>query len=110
MNAKEGSGRPAALGRGLDTLMGNEEERDAPCASDATAAPEAPDASEAPESPGMPNAPEASGARPCRGHGHRHGHGACLVGGLIASGAAGAVAIAAFTLLGVRAVWAMGRR
>lgn len=104
MNAKEGSGRPAALGRGLDTLMGNEEERDAPCASDA---PTAPDAS---ESPGMPNAPEASDARPCRGSGHRHGHGACLVGGLIASGAAGAVAVAAFTLLGVRAVWAMGRR
>ena len=26
MNAKEGSARPAALGRGLDTLMGNEEE------------------------------------------------------------------------------------
>ncbi|QOS66714.1 hypothetical protein GS424_009055 [Eggerthella guodeyinii] len=101
MNAKEGSGRPAALGRGLDTLMGNEEERDAPCASDATAVP---------ESPGMPNAPEASDARSCRGHGHRHGHGACLVGGLIASGAAGAVAVAAFTLLGVRAVWAMGRR
>lgn len=101
MNAKEGSGRPAALGRGLDTLMGNEEERDAPCASDATAVPEA---------PGMPNAPEASDARSCRGHGHHHGHGACLVGGLIASGAAGAVAVAAFTLLGVRAVWAMGRR
>lgn len=107
MNAKEGSGRPAALGRGLDTLMGNEEERDAPCASDATAVPEAPDASEAPESPEMP---DASDARPCRGHGHRHEHGACLVGGLIASGAAGAVAVAAFTLLGVRAVWAMGRR
>lgn len=32
MNAKEGSARPAALGRGLDTLMGNEEERDAPSA------------------------------------------------------------------------------
>lgn len=107
MNAKEGSGRPAALGRGLDTLMGNEEERDAPCASDASVAP---DASEAPESPGMPDAPDASGARPCRGRGHRHGHGACLVGGLIASGAAGAVAVAAFTLLGVRAVLAMGRR
>lgn len=104
MNAKEGSGRPAALGRGLDTLMGNEEERDAPCASDA---PAVPDASEAPESPEMP---DASDARPCRGSGHRHGHGACLVGGLIASGAAGAVAVAAFTLLGVRAVWAMGRR
>lgn len=107
MNAKEGSGRPAALGRGLDTLMGNEEERDAPCASDAPAVPEAPDASESHE---MPDAPDASGARPCRGRGHRHGHGACLVGGLIASGAAGAVAVAAFTLLGVRAVWAMGRR
>lgn len=107
MNAKEGSGRPAALGRGLDTLMGNEEERDAPCASDA---PVAPDASDAPETHGMPDAPDASGARPCRGSGHRHGHGACLVGGLIASGAAGAVAVAAFTLLGVRAVWAMGRR
>lgn len=107
MNAKEGSGRPAALGRGLDTLMGNEEERDAPCASDAPAVPEAPDASESHE---MPDAPDASGTRPCRGRGHRHGHGACLVGGLIASGAAGAVAVAAFTLLGVRAVWAMGRR
>ena len=33
-----------------------------------------------------------------------------LVGGLIAGGAAGAVAVAAFTLLGVRAVLAMGRR
>lgn len=107
MNAKEGSGRPAALGRGLDTLMGNEEERDAPCASDASVAP---DASDAPETHEMPDAPYASGTRPCRGRGHRHGHGACLVGGLIASGAAGAVAVAAFTLLGVRAVWAMGRR
>ena len=107
MNAKEGSGRPAALGRGLDTLMGNEEERDAPCASDASVAP---DASDAPETHEMPDAPYASGARPCRGRGHRHEHGACLVGGLIASGAAGAVAVAAFTLLGVRAVWAMGRR
>ncbi len=104
MNAKEGSGRPAALGRGLDTLMGNERERDAPCASDASAVPEAPEAH------GMPDAPEASDARPCRGQGHRHGHGARVVGGLIASGAAGAVAVAAFTLLGVRAVLAMGRR
>ncbi|MEI3309564.1 MAG: hypothetical protein V8R48_12215 [Eggerthella lenta] len=34
MNAKEGSARPAALGRGLDTLMGNEEERDAPSAAE----------------------------------------------------------------------------
>lgn len=79
MNAKEGSARPAALGRGLDTLMGNEEERDAPSAAG------------------------TSEARPC-------GHGACLVGGLIASGAAGALAVAAFTLLGVRAVLAMGHR
>ncbi|WP_101722447.1 hypothetical protein [Eggerthella timonensis] len=78
MNAKEGSARPAALGRGLDTLMGNEEERDAPSAAG------------------------ISEERPC-------GHGACLVGGLIASGAAGALAVAAFTLLGVRAVLAMGR-
>ncbi|MFR2865763.1 MAG: hypothetical protein ACLTB2_12595 [Eggerthella lenta] len=41
----------------------------------------------------------------------RHaGKSAGLVGGLIAGGAAGAVAVAAFTLLGVRAVLAMGRR
>lgn len=104
MNAKEGSARPAALGRGLDTLMGNEEERDAPCA------PEASDAPETAETHEMPDEPETPDARPCREQGHRHGHGACLVGGLIASGAAGAVAIAAFTLLGVRAVLAMGRR
>ena len=84
MNAKEGSARPAALGRGLDTLMGNEEERDAPSA--------APD------------------ARRCQDPDHAHGKSAGLVGGLIAGGAAGAVAVAAFTLLGVRAVLAMGRR
>lgn len=41
---------------------------------------------------------------------HAHGKSAGLVGGLIAGGAAGAVAVAAFTLLGVRAVLAMGRR
>lgn len=89
MNAKEGSTRPGALGRGLDTLMGNEEDRDA------TSAPEA---QEAPE------------ALRCQDRAHPHGQGACLVGGLIASGAAGAVAVAAFTLLGVKAVLSMGRR
>lgn len=40
MNAKEGSARPAALGRGLDTLMGNEEERDAPSAEETPDGPE----------------------------------------------------------------------
>ena len=95
MNAKEGSARPAALGRGLDTLMGNEEERDAPSAA------------ETPEGPHRPATPDA---RRCQDPEHAHGKSAGLVGGLIAGGAARAVAVAAFTLLGVRAVLAMGRR
>lgn len=95
MNAKEGSTRPGALGRGLDTLMGNEEDRDATSAPEAQ---EAPERQEAPE------------ALRCQDRAHPHGQGACLVGGLIASGAAGAVAVAAFTLLGVKAVLSMGRR
>ena len=94
MNAKEGSARPAALGRGLDTLMGNEEERDAPSAA------ETPDGPEGPHRPATPD------ARRCQDPEHAHGKSA----GLIAGGAAGAVAVAAFTLLGVRAVLAMGRR
>ena len=97
MNAKEGSARPAALGRGLDTLMGNEEERDAPSAA------ETPDGPEGPHRPATPD------ARRCQDPEHAHGKSAGLVGGLIAGGA-GAVAVAAFTLLGVRAVLAMGRR
>lgn len=95
MNAKEGSARPAALGRGLDTLMGNEEERDAPSAA------ETPDGPEGPHRPATPD------ARRCQDPEHAHGKSAGLVGGLIAGGAAGAVAVAAFTLLGVRAVLAM---
>ena len=95
MNAKEGSARPAALGRGLATLMGNEEERNAPSAA------------ETPEAPHRPASPDA---RRCQDPDHAHGKSAGLVGGLIAGGAAGAVAVAAFTLLGVRAVLAMGRR
>lgn len=98
MNAKEGSARPAALGRWLDTLMGNEEERDAPSAE------ETPDGPEGPHRPATPD------ARRCQDPEHAHGKSAGLVGGLIAGGAAGAVAVAAFTLLGVRAVLAMGRR
>lgn len=98
MNAKEGSARPAALGRGLDTLMGNEEERDAPSAVETSEMPEASEPS------------EASEPRRCRGGERPHGQGACLVGGLIASGAAGAVVVATFTLLGVKAVLSMGRR
>ena len=93
MNAKEGSARPAALGRGLDTLMGNEEERDAPSAA------ETPDGPEGPHRPATPD------ARRCQDPEHAHGKSAGLVGG-----AAGAVAVAAFALLGVRAVLAMGRR
>lgn len=89
MNAKEGSTRPGALGRGLETLMGNEGEG-------AADAPEAPAASANVE------------ARPGKEHSPRQS--ACLVGGLIASGAAGAVAIAAFSLLGVKAVLSMTRR
>ena len=53
MNAKEGSARPAALGRGLDTLMGNEEERDAPSAA------ETPDGPEGPHRPATPDAGDA---------------------------------------------------
>ena len=37
-------------------------------------------------------------------------HSVALVGGLVAGGAAGAVAIAAFVLLGVKAVLSMERR
>ena len=76
MNAKEGSARPAALGRGLDTLMGNEEERDAPSAA------ETPDGPEGPHRPATPD------ARRCQDPEHAHGKSAGLVGGLIAGGAA----------------------
>ncbi|WP_281655596.1 hypothetical protein [Eggerthella sinensis] len=101
MNAKEGSNRPAALGRGLDTLMG----RDDDVQEDWKEAQEAVEGDEFQELDGG-EAPE----EPARRKDRSLEKNACLVGGLIASGAAGAVAVAAFTLLGVRAVLSMSRR
>ena len=108
MNAKEGSTRPAALGRGLDTLMGNgaENAADNPeTGSDVSHA-----AANHPEAPGAAR-PETEPASPSAPVGEQSlGKHAGLVGGLIAGGAAGAVAIAAFSLLGVKAVLSMSRR
>ena len=116
MNAREHTTtRPGALGRGLDTLMGSEEtapesektsgtsgsapdnkstnaprpDGDADAASDALTEPLVVVYDHA---PGKPLAPEAP-----------------LVAGLIAGGAAGAVAVGAFALLGVKAVLSMQR-
>lgn len=90
MNAKEsGSARPGALGRGLETLMGDEGER--------ATVPEARQPQPEPTGPQAPDQGRSLGAH------------AGLVGGLIASGAAGALVVATFSLLGVKAVLAMAR-
>lgn len=112
MNAKEGSNRPAALGRGLDTLMGRDDDvqEDWKEAQEAVEGDEFQelDGVEAPEEPGREQRPAPDA--PARRKDRSVEKNACLVGGLIASGAAGAVAVAAFTLLGVRAVLSMSRR
>lgn len=108
MNAKEGSTRPGALGRGLDTLMGNEDESAADnpeTGGDVSHAaandPKAPCGAQPDTEPASPSAPV--GEQSPIGH-------AGLVSALIAGGAAGAVVIAAFSLLGVKAVLSMSRR
>lgn len=111
MNAKEGSTRPGALGRGLDTLMGNDGESVADIPGTGDDISHAVNDLETPygahftaraETEPTPLSATA-GMQPLVGH-------AGLVGGLIAGGAAGAVAIAAFSLLGVKAVLSMSRR
>lgn len=116
MNAREHTTtRPGALGRGLDTLMGSEEtapesektsgtpsntpddrsansprpDGDADATADPLTEPLVVVYDHAPRKPFAPEAP--------------------LVAGLIAGGAAGAVAIGAFALLGVKAVLSMQR-
>lgn len=105
--------RPSVLGRGLDTLMGDHDAQsdDRIGQPSSTGKADHPDRTEAAhqdaegDRPSQPPAPckEDRGARPPES-------GIAVVSGLIAGGAAGAVAIAAFALLGVKAVLSMQRR
>ena len=109
----DNTARPTALGRGLDTLMGDHDAQGADRADrpSSTGKTDHPDRTEAARQdaegnrPSQPPVPckEDRGARPPES-------GIAVVSGLIAGGAAGAVAIAAFALLGVRAVLSMQRR
>ena len=106
----DNAARPTALGRGLDTLMGDRDAQGADRPS-STGKADHPDRTEAAhqdaegDRPSQPPVPckEDRGARPPES-------GIAVVSGLIAGGAAGAVAIAAFALLGVKAVLSMQRR
>lgn len=97
----DNTARPTALGRGLDTLMGD---RDAQGA----------DRADRPSSTGKTDHPDRTEAAHQDAEGDRPSQppesGIAVVSGLIAGGAAGAVAIAAFALLGVKAVLSMQRR
>lgn len=109
----DNAARPTALGQGLDTLMGDRDAQGADRADrpSSTGKADHPDRTEAAhqdaegDRPSQPPVPckEDRGARP-------QASGIAVVSGLIAGGAAGAVAIAAFALLGVRAVLSMQRR
>ena len=109
----DNTARPTALGRGLDTLMGDRDAQsdDRAGQPSSTGKADHPDRTEAAHQdaegnrPSQPPVPckEDRGARPPES-------GIAVVSGLIAGGAAGAVAIAAFALLGVRAVLSMQRR
>ena len=121
--------RPTALGRGLDTLMG---ERDVQGGTEKKSARgtdngRAQDAGETAQAEASSSVGHSDGAgfrqqdgEPSPSHPSPHGNnsqnarpqasGIAVVSGLIAGGAAGAVAIAAFALLGVRAVLSMQRR
>ena len=109
----DNAARPTALGRGLDTLMGDRDAQGADRADrpSSTGKADHPDRTEAAhqdaegDRPSQPPVPctEDRGARPPES-------GIAVVSGLIAGGAAGAVAIAAFALLGVKAVLSMQRR
>ena len=89
MNAKESeSNQTGALGRGLESLMARGEAK----------APEA--AGGAGAEGGRSGGSASEGERPCD---------LAAAVGLVVGGAAGAVAVAAFTLLGVRAVLSMER-
>ena len=102
----DNAARPTALGRGLDTLMGDRDAQGADRADrpSSTGKADHPDRTEAAhqdaegDRPSQPPVPckEDRGARPPES-------GIAVVSGLIAGGAAGAVAIAAFALLGVKA-------
>lgn len=110
----DNAARPTALGRGLDTLMGDRDAQGADRADrpSSTGKADHPDCTGAahpnaegsrPSQPPVPRKEDQQGARPPES-------GIAVVSGLIAGGAAGAVAIAAFALLGVRAVLSMQRR
>lgn len=109
----DNAARPTALGRGLDTLMGDRDAQgpDRADRPSSTGKADHPDRTEAAhqdaegDRPSQPPVPckEDRGARPPES-------GIAVVSGLIAGGAAGAVAIAAFALLGVKAVLSMQRR
>ena len=88
MNAKESeSNQTGALGRGLESLMARGEAK-------------APEAAGGAGAEGGRSGGASDGERPCD---------LAAAVGLVAGGAAGAVAVAAFTLLGVRAVLSMER-
>lgn len=88
MNAKESeSNQTGALGRGLESLMARGEAK-------------APEAAGGAGAEGGRSGGASEGERPCD---------LAAAVGLVAGGAAGAVAVAAFTLLGVRAVLGMER-
>lgn len=105
--------RPSALGRGLDTLMGDHDAQGADRTGQPSGKADHPDCTGAahpdakgsnhPSQPPVPCKESRQGARPPES-------GIAVASGLIAGGAAGAVAIAAFALLGVRAVLSMQRR
>ena len=110
----DNAARPTALGRGLDTLMGDRDAQGADRADRPSSPGKAdhPDRTEAarqdaegnrPSQPPVPCKEDRQGTRPPES-------GIAVVSGLIAGGAAGAVAIAAFALLGVKAVLSMQRR
>ena len=88
MNAKESeSNQTGALGRGLESLMARGEAK-------------APEAAGGAGAEGGRSGGASEGERPCD---------LAAAVGLVVGGAAGAVAVAAFTLLGVRAVLGMER-
>lgn len=110
----DNAARPTALGRGLDTLMGDRDAQGADRADrpSSTGKADHPDRTEAarqdaegnrPSQPPVPCKEDRQGTCPPES-------GIAVVSGLIAGGAAGAVAIAAFALLGVKAVLSMQRR
>ncbi|OUO89393.1 hypothetical protein B5F40_10920 [Gordonibacter sp. An230] len=96
MNAKErDAGQAGGLGRGIESLMATEKAKDPTSADDVGAEGEGHNEPTATEK-ARTRTPE----RPYR---------LAAAVGLMAGGAAGAVAVAAFTLLGVRAVIGMER-